>query len=181
MKGSEDSSGLLSKVQLKVAVTMVSLCKRRTQFPVPVQPPDQPPNVEGAMGVAVRVTVVPLGKLSMQLTAVLAQLKPEVELVTVPVPLPRKLTVNVGSAPPPPLPVLVKQTTFAVMEPVTTAPEEDTPDPSALVVTVAETKVPPQARPVAVSKPVEVTVNISGVFDAQATWLVIFLVTGGWT
>ncbi|HXO38086.1 MAG TPA: hypothetical protein VN872_05590, partial [Candidatus Acidoferrum sp.] len=60
---------------------------------------------------AVRVTVVPAGKLSTQLTAVLAQLKPEVELVTVPVPPPRKLTVKIGSPAPPPLPVLVKHTT----------------------------------------------------------------------
>jgi hypothetical protein len=51
----------------------------------------------------------------MQLTAVLAQLKPEVELVTVPVPLPVKLTVKVGSAPPPPLVVPVKHTTLAVI------------------------------------------------------------------
>lgn len=101
--------------QLKLAVTVVSLSMRRTQVEVPVQPLDQPPKVEGAIGVAVRVTVVPAGKLSTQLTAVLAQLKPEVELVTVPVPLPRKLTVKIGSAPPPPLPVLVKHTTSAVM------------------------------------------------------------------
>jgi len=67
-----------------------------------VQPPDQPPNVEGATGVAVRVTVVPDGKLSTQLSDPLSQLKPEVELVTVPVPLPRKFTVKIGSAPPAP-------------------------------------------------------------------------------
>jgi hypothetical protein len=102
--------------QLNVAVTIVSVCNRRVQVEVPVQsPPDHPPKVEGATGVAARVTVVPLGKLSMQLTAVLAQEKPEVELVTVPVPEPEKSTVSVGSAAPPPLPVLVKQTTLAVM------------------------------------------------------------------
>lgn len=80
-----------------------------------MQPPVQLPKVDGAIGVALRVTVVPDGKLSMQLTAVLAQLKPEVELVTVPVPLPVKLTVKVGSAPPPPLVVPVKHTTLAVI------------------------------------------------------------------
>jgi len=111
---------------------------------------------------------------------VLAQLKPEVELVIVPVPLPRKLTVKVGSAPLPPLLVLVKQTTFAVIYPVTTAPDEDKPDPSVFVCRVAETRVPPQARPVAVSRPVELTVNICVVFETHVTWFVISLVTGGW-
>ena len=67
------------------------------------------------------------------------------------------------------------------MDPVTTAPDEDTPLPSLLVVAVADTKVPPQAWPVAVSIPVGLTVNICGVFDAQVTWLVMSLVTGGWT
>jgi hypothetical protein len=114
---------------LKVAVTVVSLWSRMTQVEVPVQPPDHPVNVEGAIGVAVRVTVVPDGKLSTQLTAVLAQLKPPEELVTVPVPLPWKLTVKIGSAPPPPPLVSVKHTTLAVIKPVTTAPEEERPKP----------------------------------------------------
>jgi hypothetical protein len=156
---------------------VVSLSIRRTQVDVPVQPPDQPSKAEGAIGVAVRVTVVPAGKLSTQLIAVLAQLK--VGLVTVPVPLPRKLTVRIGAAPPLP-PVLVKQTTLAVMEPVTTAPEEDTPDPSAFVVSVAEIRVfGPQTTPVAVISPVELTVTSWLSLDAQVTWLVISLVTGG--
>lgn len=81
---------------------MVSVCRTRTQVEDPVQPPDQPPNVEGATGVAVSVTVVPDGKLSTQLIDALVQLKPEVELVTVPVPLPRKVTVKIGSPPPAP-------------------------------------------------------------------------------
>lgn len=136
---------------------MVSFSIRRTHVEVPVQPPDQPPKVDGATGVAVRVTVVPAGKLSTQLTAVLAQLK--LELVTVPVPLPRKSTVKIGAAPLPP-PVLVKQTTLAVIEPVTTAPEEDTPDPSAFVATVAEIRVfGPQTTPVTFISPVELTVT----------------------
>jgi hypothetical protein len=84
---------------------MVFVSNRRTHVEVPVQPPpDHPPNVAGATAVAVRETVVPLAKLSMQLTAVLAQEKPEVELVTVPVPEPEKLMVSSGSAAPPPLP-----------------------------------------------------------------------------
>ena len=65
------------------------------------------------------------------------------------------------------------------MYPVTIAPDEDTPLPSLFVVAVADTKVPPQSMPVAVSSPVEVTVNICGVFDVQVTWLVISLVAGG--
>jgi hypothetical protein len=162
-----------------MAVTIVSACKSRTQVDVPLQAPDQPPNVEGAIGVAVRVTVVPAGKLSTQLIAVLAQVK--VGLVTVPVPPPRKLTVRIGAAPPPPL-VLVKQTTLAVIEPVTTAPEEDTPDPSAFVVRVAEIRVfGPQTAPVTVISPVELTVTSWLSLDAQVTWSVISLVTGGCT
>lgn len=95
-------------------------------------------------------------------------------------PPPAKLSVRVGSPVPLPPPELTKQTTLAVMDPVTFAPEEDTPDASAFVVTVAETSVLPQAAPVAVSRPVELTVNICGVLEAQVTWFVISLVTGGW-
>jgi hypothetical protein len=47
------------------------------------------------------------------------------------------------------------------------------------VLTVAETRVAPQEFPVAVSKPVELTVNIWGVFDDQVTSLVMSFVTGG--
>jgi hypothetical protein len=112
--------------------------------------------------------------------AVLAQLK--VGLVTVPVPLPRTLTVRIGDAPPPPPLVLVKQTTLAVIELVTTAPEEDTPDPSAFVVTVAEIRVfGPQTTPVTLISPVELTVTSWLSLDAQVTWSVISLVTGGCT
>jgi hypothetical protein len=69
--------------------------------------------------------------------------------------------------------------TFAVIDPVTTAPEEDTV-PALFVVTVAETMEPPQSTPVAVNKPVELTVAMPGVFDVHVTWLVISFVTGGW-
>lgn len=115
---------------------VVSVSMTTTQFPVPVHPPPlQPPKVEGGIGVAVRVRVVPTGKLSMQLTSVLEQTKPEGELVTLPVPVPEKLTVKTGS--PAPVPVPVKQTTLAVILPVTTAPDEETPELSLLVVTLA--------------------------------------------
>ena len=77
----------------------------------------QLPNVELPVGAAVNVTVLPLGNVALQ---VLAQLRPEGELTMVPEPLPAKFAVRTG----PPEPELVKQTTFAVMKPVTMAPVE---------------------------------------------------------
>jgi len=162
---------------LNVAVTVVLLCNEKVQTePLLGQPPDQPANEEPT-GVAVRVTVVPLGKLALQLPAELAQLSPTGELATVPEPAPAKSTVRIG---PPPPPVPVKQTTFAVIVPVTIAPDEDNPPTLLFVVTVAETREPPQAKPVAVNRPVELTVNICVSFEAQVTWFVMSLVTGGW-
>lgn len=162
--------------QLNVAVTVVSPCKVKVQLELLfVHPPDQPPNDEDPTGVAVRVTGVPLEKLALQLAAVLAQLIPEGELVTVPEPLPAKTTVRIG--PPPPLPV--KHTTFAVIFAVTIAPDEDNPPALLFVVTVAETSEPPQAMPVAVSRPVGLTVNICVSFEAHVTWFVMSFVTGG--
>jgi hypothetical protein len=126
------TSSLRNLAQSNVAVTSVSPCSENVQAEVlPTQPPLQPPNDEVPTGVSVSVTVLPLAKLALQVPAVLAQLMPEGELVTVPVPAPEKLTVRSG--PDPPLPELVKQTTLAVMDPVTTAPEEDTPPASAFV------------------------------------------------
>ena len=160
-----------------MAVTVVSLCKEKVQLALLfVHPPDQPPNEDDPTGVAVRVTEVPLEKLALQFTAVLGQLIPEGELVTVPEPLPAKTTVKIG--PPPPL--LVKQTTFAVIFAVTIAPDEDNPPALLFVVTVAETSEPPHAMPVAVSRPVELTVNIWVSFEAHVTWFVMSFVTGGW-
>jgi hypothetical protein len=97
---------------------------------------------------------VPLGKLALH---VLAQLRPVGELFTLPEPVPAKSTVRVGPEPPP---EPVKQTTFAVMTPVTMAPDDDRPASLLFVVTVAETREPPQDNPVAVSNPVELTVTI---------------------
>jgi hypothetical protein len=73
----------------------------------------------------------------------------------------------------------VGHTTLAVILPVTTAPAEDIPPSLLFFVTVAEMMVPPQASPVAVIKPVELTVTICGVFEDQVTWFVMSLVTGG--
>jgi hypothetical protein len=94
---------------------------------------------------------------------------PAGELLTVP--LPETDTVRIGPKP-------VKQTTFAFIDPVTKAPELCTV-PELFVVSVAETMEPPQAKPVAVSRPVELTVAMSGVFDAHVTWSVMSFVTGG--
>ena len=55
----------------------------------------------------------------------LEQLRPNGELATVPEPLPRNVKVRPGLPEPPPDPV--KQTTFAVINPVTTAPDDDIP------------------------------------------------------
>jgi len=162
---------------LNVAVTVVSLCNKKVHVELLlVHPPDHPPNDEEPTGVAVKVTEVPLAKLALQFATVLAQLIPGGELVTVPEPLPGKIIVKIG--PPPPLPV--KHTTFAVIFAVTIAPDEDNPPALLLVVTVAEISEPPQAKPVAVSKPVELTVTICVSFEAHVTCFVMSLVTGGW-
>lgn len=74
----------------------------------------------------------------------------------------------------------MKQVTLAVIFPVTTAPFEANPPSVLFLVTVAEMSVLPQACPVAVIRPVELTVTICGVFDTHVTWLVMSLVAGGW-
>src|SRR5439155_6091994 len=77
----------------KVAVTVVAALRVTVQVPVPEQPPPlQPVKVEPAAGVAVRVTAVPLAKLTEQ---VAPQLIPTGELVTVPLPVPAGVTVRV--------------------------------------------------------------------------------------
>jgi hypothetical protein len=124
-------------------------------------------------GVAVNVTAVPLVKVPLQ---VLAHPSPEGELVTIPEPVPAKFTVRFGDPPPP---VALKHFTFAVMKPVTIAPDEDIFPMLWFVVMVAEIRVLPQERPVAVARPVELTVTMSGVFEVQVTWAVMSLVTGG--
>jgi hypothetical protein len=74
-------------------------------------------NEELPLAVAVSVIVVPLAKLAVH---VLAQIRPEGELVMLPEPGPGKFTVREGPTPPEP----VKQTTVAVILPVTKAPDE---------------------------------------------------------
>jgi hypothetical protein len=107
----------------------------------------------------------------------LEQLKPVGELVTFPDPFPRKVNVRAGDPVPPPL--AVKQTTFAVMKPVTSAPDDEIPPELLLVVTVAEISVAPHVAPVTVITPAEFTVTICGVFEVHVTLLVMSLVTGG--
>jgi hypothetical protein len=91
----------------------------------------------------------------------------------VPWPVPAKSTVSDG-------PVPVKQTTLAVMFPVTMAPDESTFPVLWFVFTVAETNALPHPSPVAVSNPEESTVTIPGVFEVHMAWAVTSLVTGGW-
>ena len=127
--------------------------------PFALSQPVQPPNVD-AFGVAVNVTLVPAAKLALQ---VAAQPKPPGELDTVPAPVPAKFTVRRW-------PVPLKQTTVAVIVPVTIAPDEDMFPMLLSVWTVAEIRELPQATPVAVSRPlVASTVAISGVFEVQTT------------
>lgn len=142
--------------------------------------PTQLPNTDVPVAVAVNVTGVPLAYWVRHGFG-LEQLRPAGSLVTVPTPFPAKVSVNAGDPAPLPPPLeLVKQTTFAVMNPVTTAPDEVSPPALVFVVTVAEMSVPPHDAPVAVTRPVESTVTICGVFDVHVTWLVMSLVTGGW-
>jgi hypothetical protein len=140
--------------------------------------PAQLPNTDAPVAVAVSVTGVPLVYWVRQGVG-LEQLRPAGSLDTVPVPFPAKARVSTGDPAPPP-PELVKQVTFAVMNPVISAPDEESPPWLEFVVTVAEMSVPPHDSPVAVSKPVESTVNICGVFELHVTWFVMSLVTGGW-
>ena len=74
-------------------MTVVAAESVTVQAPVPVQPPPlQPLKVEPVAGVAVRVTVLPLVKLTEH---VVPQVIPAGELVTVPLPVPVLLTVSV--------------------------------------------------------------------------------------
>jgi hypothetical protein len=95
--------------------------------------PTQLPNVEPVLGVAVRVIADPVVNGAEH---VVAQPNPVGELAIVPVPFPEKFTVKVEVPLPPPLPdppAPVVQVTFAVIEPVTRAPDESRP-PTLLLV-----------------------------------------------
>ena len=82
---------------------------------------------------------MPIGKLPVQEEAPLSeQPRPAGELEMVPAPAPAESIVTVG-------PVEVKQVRLAFMYPVTTAPEDDTPELSELVVRDAETMAPPHS------------------------------------
>jgi hypothetical protein len=110
---------------------------------------------EPLLGTAVSVIVVPEAKLAPH---VQAQLRPGGALVTVPDPLPAKSTVKVSPE---------KHTTLAVMYPVTRAPCDEIFPLLRFVVTVAEMRASPHATPAALSTPAELTVAMSGVFEAQ--------------
>ena len=81
------------------------------------QPP-QPTNTELPVGVAVNWIGIPLTKLWLHGPAVDGQVRPAGELVTFPVPVPGKVTVSIG-------PVVLRQATFAVIELLMIAPDED--------------------------------------------------------
>jgi hypothetical protein len=157
---------------VKAAVTTVLAVKLLMLHTSPdtLSQPDQATDVALPVGVAVNVIAVPLAKFALHVDRQL--LIPPGLLLTLPVP--ETLTVRRGPAVP------VKQTTFAVMLPVTMAPDDDRPPALLFVFTVAEMSVFPQARPVAVISPVEFTVTICGVFEDQITWFVMSLSTGGW-
>ena len=70
---------------MNVAVTEVLAAIITVHVPVPPHAPDHPPNVESALGVAVRVTDVPLAKVAVH---VCPQLMLEGLLVIVPAPVP---------------------------------------------------------------------------------------------
>ena len=76
---------------LKPAMTEVFSINVTLQTPVPLQAPDQPAKKEFAVGDAVSVTWVPLGKLAMQAWP---QLMPAGLLLTVPPPLPAAWTLS---------------------------------------------------------------------------------------
>lgn len=131
-------------------------------------------NVDEPVGMAVSITVLPTANCPTHDTGATHEVaKPDGELVTVPNPAPAKVTVRVAD----PLPE--KQITFPVIDPVTTAPEDESPPALVFVCRVADTSVVPHVNPVAVSRPVEFTVIIWVVLEAHATWFVMSLVTGG--
>jgi len=76
---------------VNVAVAEASLVNVTLQVLVPVHAPDQPANVEPALGTAVSVTMAPLAKLALH---VAPQSIPAGLLVTVPVPVPALCTVS---------------------------------------------------------------------------------------
>lgn len=76
---------------MKVAVTVLTAFMVIVQEPAPVQSPDQPVKEELALGVAVKVTVVPFEYCSVQSAP---QLIPTGSLDTVPVPVPDLVTVS---------------------------------------------------------------------------------------
>ena len=73
------------------AVTLVLALRTTEQVPVPEQAPDQPLNFVLGAGTTVSATVVPGGKVAVQ---VLPQLIPAGLLVISPFPVPVSLTVN---------------------------------------------------------------------------------------
>ena len=86
-------SSSTGKGLVKVAVTVWKVLTRTIHVPVPVQPfAFHPVNVEPLVGVAVKITVVPMVKFAVQLLVHWAM--PPGELLTVPLPDPMLVTVR---------------------------------------------------------------------------------------
>jgi hypothetical protein len=83
---------VLAAAVLKVAVTEAVVEAIKLQVPVPLHAPDQPANVDPALGAAVSVTEVPAAKLALQVEP---QVMPAGLLVTVPEPVPAAVTLTV--------------------------------------------------------------------------------------
>jgi len=146
------------EVQLKVAEILklvVRLFIVQT-FPTNEGQFPHPPKVPLVAAVAV-IGPVPTGKLIAH-GVVLGQtvFEPGADTVTDPVPVPGNVIVSCAM----PAAVPVKQTTLAVMEPVTSAPVDGRSPALKLLVTVAEIMVLPHASPTAVARPVELTITI---------------------
>ena len=75
----------------KLAETVVFALIVTLHAPVPVQPPDHPPNVEVDPGASLSVTTVPAANVYLQVEP---QLMPAGLLVMVPVPVPELCTVS---------------------------------------------------------------------------------------
>jgi hypothetical protein len=98
--------------------------------------------------------------------AVHGRANPAGELVTVPNPAPLNVTVRAGFVAPP---FPEKQITFPVIDPVTTAPDEEIPPALLFVFKVAFTRVLPQVAPVAVKRPAALIVIIWVAVDDHVT------------
>jgi hypothetical protein len=155
-----------------VTVTLFSSTTVQVE-PLAVLHPFQLTEVDVPVGVPVKITPAPAVNVALHDEGV-EQSIPAGELVTVPVPVPLKLTVKTGWGPAGVHPRLAGPSTVTNMKPTTTFPFLFPPS----VKTLAEMLAPPQSSP-AVRWPVLSTRATGVTSDAQITWLVMSLVSGG--